>query len=209
MRTIVDTARDGGKTRVAAGLNRFNWDLRSDPVPNGRGHLIGPKATPGTYHVKLAVGTSSQTATLNVLMDPRLARIHVTTQDLQQQADMLAQIRGGILQVQRAAATARERRSSLAQSAGGQADVAAALSALERELVGAADEGRGGRGGAGRGGAGRGGAQPLLAELTSLYNFVSESEDKPTAAAAARWTELKRSLDEKVARINAQAAPPK
>ena len=78
----------------------------------------------------------------------------------------------------------------------------AALTALERELVGSAEGGRGG----GRGGGGRGGAQPLLTEFTSLYSFVADSEDKPTAAASTRWNELKKSLDEKLARVNAQTS---
>jgi hypothetical protein len=139
-------------------------------------------------------------------MDPRLARIHVTTQDLQKQYDMLAQIKDAVAEIQRAAATIRDRRARLtppgAAPAAGQTDPATALNALERELVGAAEGGRGaGRGG---GGGGRGGGQPLLAEFTSLYNFVSDSEDKPTAGAVARWTELKKSLDEKLARVKGQ-----
>ena len=189
--------------RIVAGLNRVNWDLRTDPLSAGRGGgAPGPKVIPGAYQVRLTVGTKSQTAALRVLMNPRLARAHVTTQDLQKQYDMLAQIKEAVAGIQRAAATIRERRARLTQpaaSAAGSADPAAALSALERELVGAAEGGRGG----GRGGGGRGDAQPLLAELTSLYNFVADSEDKPTAGAIARWTELKKSLGEKLARVNA------
>ncbi|HWF84864.1 MAG TPA: hypothetical protein VG222_08465, partial [Vicinamibacterales bacterium] len=134
--------------------------------------------------------------------DSRLARVHVTAQDLQKQSDLLAELQDAIVQVQRAAATIRERRAHLTQSgaapSAGPSDAAAELNALERELVGAGDEGRGGRGG------GRGSAQPLLAELTSLYNFVAESEDKPTAGAVGRWTELKRSIEATLARVNAR-----
>ena len=154
------------------------------------------------YQVKLTVGTKSQTAALSVLMDPRLARVHVTTQDLQKQYDLLAQIKDAVAEIQRAAATIRERRARSpsgrrrGRSAG---PVAAALNALERELVGAA-EGRGGRGG------GRGGAQPLLAEFTSLYNFVAESEDKPTAAALARWTAPKQTTETITSRVTASSS---
>jgi hypothetical protein len=153
--------------------------------------------------VRLAVGSRTETAPLNVLMDPRLARARITTQDLQKQHELLAAIKDAVAEIQRAAVTIRERRARLTQSTPpegtAQADQVAALTALERELVGAGEGGRGGRGGGGRGG-----AQPLVAELTSLYNFVADSEDKPTASADARWRELKKSLDEKLARVSAQ-----
>ncbi len=203
IRSIFDTTKRVGKTpRLVAGLNRFSWDLRNDPVSVGRTALLGRKVTPGTYQVKLTVGPNSQTAVLKVLLDSRLARVHVTAQDLQMQSDMLAELQDAIVQVQRAAAAIRERRAHLTQSgvapSAGPSDPAAELNALERELVGAGDDGRGGRGG------GRGSAQPLLAELNSLYNFVAESEDHPTAGAVARWTELKRSMEAALARVNAR-----
>src|SRR5262249_48364417 len=171
----------------------------------------GPTVVPGRYQVRLTVGARTQTAPLNVLMDPRLARVHVTTQDLQKQYDLLAQIKDAVAETQRAAETIRERRTRLTESrpAAGtsQAEQVAALTALERELVGATAGGRGGGGRGAGGGGGRGsGPQPLLSELTSLYNFVADSEDEPTAAASARWTELKKSLDEKLARVSAQTS---
>lgn len=203
IRTLFDTSKAGEKSpRIVAGLNRFNWDLRTEPVSVGvAGGVAGQKVVPGAYQVSLAIGTTSQTAALKVLMDPRLARIHLTTQDFQTQYDLLAQIGGALAEVQGAATTIRAQRARLAPSgaapAAGQPDPAPALFALERELVGAAEGGR-------DGGGGRGGGQTLLSELTSLYNFVAGSEDKPTAAAVARWTELRKSLDEKLARVDAQ-----
>ena len=201
IRTIFDTGKAGEKApRIVAGLNRFSWDLRTDPLSaGGTGGVPGQKVVPGAYQVRLTVGATSRTAALNVLMDPRLARIHLTTRDLQAQYDLLAKITDALAEVHRAATTIRAQRARLtppgAAPAAGQADLAPALTTLERELVGVAEGGRGG---------GRGGGQTLLAEFTSLYNFVAESEDKPTAAATARWTELRRSLDEKLARLTAQ-----
>lgn len=212
VRTIFDTGRNpGGGPQIVAGLNRFNWDLRADSLGTGRqGGAPGPTVVPGRYQVRLTVGSRTETVPLTVLMDPRLARVRVTTQDLQKKYDLMAQIKDAVAEIQRAAATIRERRARLTQSsqaAGStQADQAAALTTLERELVGAGEGGRGGRGGGGAAGGGRGGAQPLLTEFTSLYNFVADSEDKPTAAASARWNELKKSLDEKRARVNAQTS---
>ena len=200
VRTVFDTGRRDGRTpAIAAGLNRFNWDLRTDPLNVGRQTAPGRKVVPGRYTVKLTVGTTSQTASLNILMDPRLARAHVTAADLQKQSDLLDRLGEAMRQIQRLSSTINDRLGRGGRAgdgrSGGQSD-SAALTALQRELVGAAGEGRGG-------GGGRGGAPSLLSELLSLYQFVGASEDQPSTGAAARWTELKPSLDEKVARVNA------
>lgn len=213
VRTVFDTGKSSEESpRIAAGLNRFSWDLRTDPLKvGGAGALAGPKVVPGPYQVRLAIGAKNQTAAFKVLMDPRLSRVHLTSQDFQKQYDLLEQVRDALAEVQRAVATLRARRATLAPSerppSAGEPDPAASLSALERELVGSAE---GGRFGPGAGG-GRGAGPTLLAEFTSLYNFVAASEDRPTAAAVARWTELRKSLDEKLAQVSAQtgAAPPK
>src|SRR5262249_53725149 len=114
VRTVFDTSKKEGHPPLTAGLNRFNWDLRADPRGAGRqGGASGPTVVPGRYQVRLTVGARTQTAPLNVLMDPRLARVHVTTQDLQKQYDLLAQIKDAVAETQRAAETIRERRTRL------------------------------------------------------------------------------------------------
>jgi photosystem II stability/assembly factor-like uncharacterized protein len=197
IRTVFDTATDRTAPRLVAGLNRFNWNLRYDGATAGRATLPGRKAPPGTYQVKLTVGQHAETAVVKVMMDPRLARVHVTAADLQKQFDLLTELSDAFERIHRTAATVRDRRSRIARTAAGTAGQpdAADLTALERELVGAGDEGRGG---------GRGGAQPLAAELTALYNFVAESEDKPTAAAAARWAAMKNTIESTIARVNSR-----
>jgi photosystem II stability/assembly factor-like uncharacterized protein len=193
IRTIFDTSIQTGKRpHLVAGLNRFNWDLRTDPINLPRqGGVPGRKVVPGRYQVKLTVGTASQTAPLTVLMDPRLVRANVTTQDFQRQFDLLAQIHDAVMQIQGAAATLRDRQAALRGGSPASGSSTETMTTLERELIGSGGEGRGG-------GGGRGGSPALLAEFLSLYRFVSDSEDKPTAAAVARWTELKRSLDQKL-----------
>jgi photosystem II stability/assembly factor-like uncharacterized protein len=177
VRTVFDTSKPTAKTpKITAGLNRFNWDLRADSLTVGRQTVLGRKMVPGRYEVRLNVGGQVQSAPLNLLMDPRLARAKVTNADLQKQQDLLAQIDDAIALAQRAAAKGDE--------------------ALRRELVGTGE--------GGRGGGGRGGPQPIVSELVSLHNFIAESEDKPTAAAVARWNTLKKSLDEKLARVTAR-----
>jgi hypothetical protein len=196
IRTIFDTKTSDRKNpTLAAGMNRFNWDLRADAIDVGRpgNEILGPRVPPGTYRLKLTAGGKDQTAAVKVLMDARLARVRVTAEDLQRQYDLLTQIKVAIGDVQRAAKTIRDRRAQAVT-----AD-AAALTALERELVGGGE--RGGGGGE------RGGPSSMMSDLTSLYGFVADSEDKPTAAALARWAELKKSLDEKLARVSTQTSP--
>src|SRR5205085_9874345 len=59
------------------GMNRFAWDLRyNDPVQtpgafySGTGPK-GPLALPGDYQFTMTVAGKSQTAPLNVVIDPR------------------------------------------------------------------------------------------------------------------------------------------
>ncbi len=71
-----------------SGVNRFIWDLRyagpwdSNPRDRGRG---GPLALPGKYVVRLRSGAVSNTRSLLVRADPRIARDGVTFDVLRQQ----------------------------------------------------------------------------------------------------------------------------
>jgi photosystem II stability/assembly factor-like uncharacterized protein len=62
----------------AAGVQRAVWDLRYEgarKIKNGRidtgDPIVGPRAAPGTYTVKLTAGGKTQTAPLTVVADPR------------------------------------------------------------------------------------------------------------------------------------------
>jgi photosystem II stability/assembly factor-like uncharacterized protein len=84
--------------KAEAGLNRFVWDLRYagasripdyylyEYKPGGR----GPRAVPGKYQVRLTVEGKSQTAPLELKLDPR---VNTSQADLQKQFDLLLQIR--------------------------------------------------------------------------------------------------------------------
>ncbi len=161
-------------TRVTAGLNRLVWDLRVQLPEAPASAIPKPKATPGAYTVRLSSGGGTQTAPLKVLGDPRTG---VTTADYVQQFELLSAIADGIRRAEQASASIR------------QTPASPELSAIAREL---------GSPGGGRGG--RGSTPPLISQLTTLYDFVAGSEDKPTASATSRWNELKQMVDERVAR---------
>jgi len=75
-----------------AGLNRFYWNLRYEDPVTVPGTFYesdippkGPMALPGTYQVRLTVAGNTQTAPLELRLDPR---IHATPADLQKQFEL-------------------------------------------------------------------------------------------------------------------------
>jgi photosystem II stability/assembly factor-like uncharacterized protein len=84
-----------------AGVNRFVWDLRyegASRVPHSplwAGNTDGPIAIPGNYQVRLTVQGKTYTTPLEIKADPRLAS-QVTQQDLQDQLDLLLNIRDSV-----------------------------------------------------------------------------------------------------------------
>jgi photosystem II stability/assembly factor-like uncharacterized protein len=86
--------------------SRFRWDLRygsqagtaaaAVPGEGGGGGAAGPLVVPGTYTVKLTVGEWTQSRSLDVRMDPRVAADGVTQADLQEQLDLSLKIRDAI-----------------------------------------------------------------------------------------------------------------
>jgi photosystem II stability/assembly factor-like uncharacterized protein len=166
-------------SRIAPGLNRLVWDLRVAAAGADRSTLPRPKAVPGPYTVRLTAGSATESASFELVPDPRTG---VTRADYQQQFDLLTAIDAAV-----------GRAEALTTAIRGQAKTQSpALAALLREI-----------GGAGGGRGGRGATPPLVAQLTTLYEFVAGSEDKPTASAVARWNELKQTLDDRLAKAQA------
>lgn len=88
----------GAKSAPAnVGVNRFEWDIR---YPDARGikggttlfggTLRGPRVVPGTYQVKLTVGSESQVRSFEIKKDPRIA---ASQEEYQEQFDFLIKIR--------------------------------------------------------------------------------------------------------------------
>jgi len=88
-----------------AGLNRFVWDMKYEGatrVPKAAmwaATLDGPVALPGHYKARLTVDGKSQTASFDLLPDPRLT---VTAQDLQKQFDLRMAIHEQLESIQNA-----------------------------------------------------------------------------------------------------------
>ncbi len=134
-----------------AGLNRFAWNLRFESpkkIPKAiydEGEPTGPLVLPGAYQVRLTVAGKSQTAPLEVKMDPR---VKTSAEDLRKQFDLLLKLRdrqdemnNSILAVRdlRAQLQAIEKRLGSGDDSksvvAASADLRKKISAIEEELI--------------------------------------------------------------------------
>jgi photosystem II stability/assembly factor-like uncharacterized protein len=96
---------------TAAGMNRFNWDLGSEPVQSFPGMVLwgasesGPMVLPGAYHVRLTVDGTVQSQPVTIRNNPLR---HVSESDLQAQYALASRIRdkvneanGAVMQIRR------------------------------------------------------------------------------------------------------------
>jgi hypothetical protein len=137
----------------AAGMNRFVWDLRvQDPVqiPGAFYADEGPKGpivNPGPYVVRLTTRNGTQSAPLEVVLDPRLQGT-VTPGDIAAHWDLVDHVAADIEALHRAVNQIRAYRSQLAtalpQTSRGEqarapsraaADLEAAMAPIERQLI--------------------------------------------------------------------------
>ncbi|HEX6941711.1 MAG TPA: glycosyl hydrolase, partial [Gemmatimonadaceae bacterium] len=96
-----------------AGMNTFAWNLRY-PDAERFSNLImwaagtqGPVAPPGTYSVRMTVGTDVQTHPIRVRKDPRST---ATDAELQEQFQLLIQIRDKVTEANNGVRTVRNMR---------------------------------------------------------------------------------------------------
>jgi hypothetical protein len=105
------------KIEPAAGLNRFTWDLRYPDAETFPGLVLwgslqGPRASPGTYQVRLKVGKETQSHYFKVLPDPRSS---ATQEDFDAQFAFLVEVRDRLSAAHRGIKQIREVREQLNQ----------------------------------------------------------------------------------------------
>jgi len=145
-----EDAEDDAALPAKAGLNRFVWDLQheSPRVPDDVqvwGYDGGPKATPGSYRVRLTAPGETDPASvtleagLEVRLDPRLD--DVTDEQLAEQLALAIRLRDTMQQVADsivAVRSAREQIEAAAQraaAAGIEGDIATTAKRLVEELT--------------------------------------------------------------------------
>ncbi|MFY0687121.1 MAG: hypothetical protein JXQ90_08155 [Cyclobacteriaceae bacterium] len=77
------------------GMNRFEWDMTRFGAwhkNESRRYKSGPIVGPGQYTIKLITDEQALETTLNLLMDPRMLEIGVTTEDVGEQERMSIEI---------------------------------------------------------------------------------------------------------------------
>jgi photosystem II stability/assembly factor-like uncharacterized protein len=93
-----DDKKPEKQVKAEAGLNRFVWDLHYEAANRVAGYYLweyndgarGPLALPGKYQVRLTADGKSQTAPLEVRVDPR---VNVAQSDLEKQFKLLMDVR--------------------------------------------------------------------------------------------------------------------
>lgn len=206
----LDPEDDKPKKRLEPkpGLNRFVWDLHYDEVPRVKNYYlyeyqdgtVGPMALPGTYQVKLTVDGQTQTAPLELKMDPRVT---TSPADLQKQFALLMDIREQLTktyvaysQIVDVRAQLKGMRDRLPQSVAlkpvfsASTDLDAKLASIQNELVNDtihANEDSLAYG------------VKLDGQFSGLAMYVNSSADSaPTAAAEERYAVLKKQLDDQL-----------
>jgi len=142
-----DDEEGGGRGRggpqtatMAAGMQRFTWDLQSQPVVNFPGMVLwgatqnGPIVLPGTYTARLTVDGKTQTQNFTVKKHPYHA---ATDADLQFQYDLATQIRDKVNEANNAIIQIRRIKTALADrvSKTTNADAKAIAEELQKELT--------------------------------------------------------------------------
>src|SRR5262249_45505815 len=195
-----------------AGMHRFTWDLRY-PQPDSLAHdypiaaiyrdtprhPLGPAVLAGRYTVKLTVGGRTYTQPLVAKMDPR---VKTPPTGLTQQFALESGISKGmnedfvaLKQVQLLRAQLKDRRTRA-----GQAEIAEALSALDKKIE--ALEGKAETSVFGLAPRGIEGEtlSRLNLELGRLLSVVDGADRTPTTQAVAAYGELEQALRELLAR---------
>jgi photosystem II stability/assembly factor-like uncharacterized protein len=127
-------------TSTAAGVNRFSWDLLSEPVVTFQGMVLwgatqnGPMVLPGTYQARLTVDGRTLTQPFTVRKHPHR---NVSDADLQAQYEVASQIRDKVNEANNAIVQIRRIKQQLADRVQKtqNADVKAVAEQLQKELT--------------------------------------------------------------------------
>jgi photosystem II stability/assembly factor-like uncharacterized protein len=173
------------------GMHRFVWDLRyafAGPRRRSRRGGGGPIAVPGRYTVKLTAAGKTMSAPLVVKMDPR---VKTSAGDLEQQFQLASKLAARVGEFSTAVTLADDLQKQIVartKEAEGKAELAAALSDLEKKVEAVA--GAGASGGFGFFGFAVPGNGPttlrqVQTAMGALMGIIESADAAPSADAAA------------------------
>jgi photosystem II stability/assembly factor-like uncharacterized protein len=205
------------KVPVAAGMNRFVWNMREakpTELKDDKGgdifaamlaEIVAPKALPGSYQVELKVGETTLTQPFSIVHDPRLP---ATEAELKQQYDLKATIRDKTSEIHEALNKLRSIRKQIEQweeraeeSGGGSEEFQAAAKGLKEQLL--ALEGKFVNLDATKP---KPGEAQLKEKLGALSGMIDESDDIPTRGSEEVFAILKEQADEQLTQLHHLAA---
>ncbi len=180
----------GGPTRLekTAGMHRFTWDLRypgpwqSKTRPEGPN---GPVAVPGTYSVRLTVGSWNATQPLTIVEDPRVTKSGVTTADLREQFEHNMRVRDLVSEVNQTVARVRAAQAS---------ETSTKLNELASHLITPSI---------------RYSKPELQTHITYLYSMTNNTDQKIGRDAVERYAVLRKELDRRISELNQILGPDK
>jgi len=188
---------DAEPLSAEAGVHRFVWDLRyafAGARRRSRRGGGGPIAAPGQYTVKLTAAGKTISAPLVVKMDPR---VKTSAADLERQFQLAAKLAAGVGEFSEAVVAADDLKKQIAahgKQVEGNAELAAALSDLDKEIGAVAGSGTAGGGFGGFGFAVPGNDPTTLrrvsAAMGTLLGIVESADAGPSAdvmAASEKW----------------------
>ncbi len=199
--------RPGRSLPATAGMHRWTWDMRYQPLAGGGGrgglpiaaiaHDTAPVpnsiwAAPGQYRVRLTVDGKSYTQPLTLRMDPR---VKTPAPGLQQQFTLSKALYDDIAGAQKASQQIRAAREQAGATAFAQRLI---------ELEGAS--GGGGRGGRGAAPAGPDSINGVAAALNSLMSTLQGADVTPTAQLVSAVAERRAALAKLMAKWTALKA---
>jgi photosystem II stability/assembly factor-like uncharacterized protein len=146
-----DDKKPEKEIKAEAGLNRFIWDLHYQGTSRVPDYYLweykdgthGPLALPGKYQVRMTADGKSQSAPLELKLDPR---VNVSQADLQKQFDLLIQIRDELSHVYDAVNQIQDVREQVdglkkrLPDNGGTKPVLTAAAGLDQKLISVRDE---------------------------------------------------------------------
>jgi photosystem II stability/assembly factor-like uncharacterized protein len=208
--------------QTAAGMHRFLWDMRYQPLPGGGGRGGLPIAAiayntapipnsiwalPGQYTVRLVVNGQSYSQSMMLKIDPR---VKTPAEGIAQQFMLSKALYDDALDVQTALRQLRALRAQVKtlQERAGQGTALQSLTTFDQKAAGL-EGGSGGFGGFGGGGGGRGGGGGLdtLAgiggSLSSLMGLLQGADVAPTSQLLAAVEDSRKALASLMARWNA------
>ncbi|HZI95083.1 MAG TPA: glycosyl hydrolase, partial [Patescibacteria group bacterium] len=139
-----DQVRRETRLPIAAGMNRFVWDLRhEEPLQTPGAFYVGnppsgPLALPGVYQARLTTGGKSLTASFAIKPDPR---VKATAMDLEKQFDLASRVTARITQLHKAINDMRDLRAQMlvlkkrASASPGAADLLTRADDLEKKIA--------------------------------------------------------------------------